>query len=421
MHQAGEFASSPAGVQARTAGAAWLAQALRDSRRDTLATFAAYEAALGPSLAVPCRAGLNPPLWELGHIGWFQAYWLMRNPQRTLGPDADPDAPRGPHGRPGADALYDSSRVAHATRWQLALPDAAATRDDLAQQLDDAVALLHEAGEGDSDRSLYFHRLALLHEDMHHEAALYMARSLGVVIDDARWQPPLLAGPRVDLALDGGPWMLGHAGPGFAFDNEQPPRPCSVPACRIDSRVLNWAEYLDFVDDGGYAEPRWWTDAGWQWLGRTGAAAPRHLRREGSAWVQHTAAGWRALNPLQPAEHLSAHEAQAWCRWAGRRLPTEAEWERAACSRPGHFQWGPVWEWTASDFAPFPGFRPHPYRDYSQPWFDGRPVLRGASYLTQPRMRHVRYRNFFEAGRNDIVAGLRSCAVAPGDAQARAR
>ena len=419
MHQDGEFASSSAGTLARTAGAGWLAHALRDSRRDTLSTFAAYESALGPALAVPHRAGLNPPRWELGHIGWFQAYWLMRNPQRGMGPDADPDAPRGLHGRPGADALYDSSRVAHATRWQLALPDAAATRDDLAQQLDDAVALLHEAG--DDDRGLYFHRLALLHEDMHHEAALYMARSLGVVIDDARWQPPLLAGPRVDLALDDGPWTLGHAGPGFVFDNEQPPQPCTVPACRIDSRVLNWAEYLDFVVDGGYREPRWWTDAGWQWVGRTGAAAPRHLRREGRAWLQHTASGWRALNPLQPAEHLSAHEAQAWCRWAGRRLPTEAEWERAACTRPGPFLWGQVWEWTASAFAPFPGFRPHPYRDYSQPWFDGRPVLRGASYLTQPRMRHARYRNFFEAGRNDIVAGLRSCAVAPGDGQARAR
>jgi iron(II)-dependent oxidoreductase len=116
----------------------------------------------------------------------------------------------------------------------------------------------------------------------------------------------------------------------------------------------------------------------------------------------------------QPAEHLSAHEAQAWCRWAGRRLPTEAEWERAACTRPSDFIWGHVWEWTASDFAPFPGFSAHPYRDYSQPWFDGRPVLRGASYLTQPRMRHVHYRNFFTAGRNDICAGFRTCARAPG-------
>mgnify|MGYP006188903463 FL=1 len=107
------------------------------------------------------------------------------------------------------------------------------------------------------------------------------------------------------------------------------------------------------------------------------------------------------------ARHLSATEAQAWCRWAGRRLPTEAEWEVAAHTAPG-FAWGAVWEWTASAFEPFPGFKPHPYLDYSQPWFDGRPVLKGASSATHPRMRHPTYRNYFPAARTDIFAGFRS-------------
>jgi EgtB-related family protein len=107
--------------------------------------------------------------------------------------------------------------------------------------------------------------------------------------------------------------------------------------------------------------------------------------------------------------HLSWYEADAWCRWAGRRLPTEAEWEAAAVSDP-RFAWGEVWEWTASAFAPFVGFAAHPYRDYSRPWFDGRPVLRGASRATSLRMTHPRYRNYFTAERNDIYAGFRSCA-----------
>jgi EgtB-related family protein len=112
-----------------------------------------------------------------------------------------------------------------------------------------------------------------------------------------------------------------------------------------------------------------------------------------------------------PACHLTAYEAQAWCRWAGRRLPTEAEWERAALIGSSGFEWGQVWEWTAGSFEPYAGFSAHPYRDYSAPWFGSRTVLRGASFMTQPRMRDPRYRNFFKAERNDVPAGFRSCQI----------
>jgi EgtB-related family protein len=118
---------------------------------------------------------------------------------------------------------------------------------------------------------------------------------------------------------------------------------------------------------------------------------------------------WQALVPGAPACHLNAFEAQAWCAWAGRGLPTEAQWVVAA--QQAGFVWGQVWEWTASPFAPFPGFVAHPYRDYSQPWFDGRPVLKGASFATHPRMRHRQYRNYFTPERTDLFAGLRSVAV----------
>jgi iron(II)-dependent oxidoreductase len=386
-----------------------LAEALRASRADTLGTFAAYERTL-PGLAVPLGAELNPPLWELGHIGWFQDYWIARNPQRGLGPHADPEALRRPPRRAGADGLYNSSLVPHDSRWQLPLPDAVATRDDLAQQLDETLALLRQADAADD--ALYFFRLVLLHEDMHHEAALYMARGLGIAIEDPRWQARALPQPDAPLAFAARSWPLGHAsGAGFAFDNELPGRTEPLHAFEIDSQAVRWAEFLPFVEASGYDDPRWWTEAGARWRALQPAGLARYTRRVASGWEQWRGGRWYVLDLHEAASHLTLHEAEAWCRWAGRRLPTEAEWECAACSAPEAFHWGDVWEWTASPFAPFPGFVPHPYRDYSAPWFDGRPVLRGASHCTQPRMRHPRYRNFFPAERNDVPAGFRSCAL----------
>ncbi len=395
------------GSAIRRAGRAALAEALRASRADTLALAARYQSAL-PDLAVPLHPDLNPPLWELGHIGWFQDWWLGRFSARLQGPRADPDAPRLPPLREGADALYDSSRVPHDRRWSLPLPDLAATRDDLAAQLERSLALLADGSEDDD--ALYCFRLVLLHEDMHHEAALYSAQALDIAVDDPRWQPPALPQPGDALDFDAGRWTLGLDGPGFAFDNELVAHPVALAACRIDSQVLRWADYLPFVESGGYRQSRWWTEDGRRWLAHHQADAPRYLRRQGGQWQRRAGGRWLALDPDGPACHLSAHEARAWCEWAGRRLPTEAEWERAAVSRPDAFHWGAVWEWTASPFAPYPGFSPHPYRDYSAPWFGSRPVLRGASFGTQPRMRHPRYRNYFMAGRNDIFAGFRSCA-----------
>ncbi len=399
---------APDAVGVRCGGADALAAALAASRRDTLTTFAAYERAL-PGLVVPLSPELNPPLWELGHVGWFQEYWLARNPLRDRGAAAYPDAPRRAPIRADADALYNSSRVPHDTRWTLPLPDTDRTRADLAAQLEATLVLLRAAGDGAD--ALYFFRLALLHEDMHHEAALYMAQHLGIAIDDPRWQPVALPQPPAPLEFGPGQWMLGSdAASGFAFDNELRAHPVDLGATVIDAQVVRWAEYLPFVDCGAYAEDRWWSAAGRRWRAAQPAAAPRYLRRAGGAWQQWRHGRWKALDLAEAACHLSYHEARAWCRWAGRRLPDEAEWERAAVERPGEFRWGEVWEWTATAFAPYPGFEPHPYRDYSAPWFDGRPVLRGASHLTQPRMRHPRYRNFFPVHRNDVPAGFRSCA-----------
>ncbi len=379
---------------ARHADRAKLAAALVDARERTLRQFAAFERALGPGLRVPCTPELNPPLWELGHVGWFADWWIARNPQLARGVQADPLALRSPARQAtrgvNADALYDSSAVAHDQRWQLNLPDAQATLADLAAGLEQTLALLFEAPEDDT--GLYFFRLALFHEDMHAEAGVTMAQALGI----AAGQPPLpVRTEPVEVPAHTAvahvlatPWTLGWTGPGFAFDNELGAHSVDVAAFEIDTRPVTWARYLPLVDAGL-------------------AAVPRYLRRAPHGWEVQRFGTWHALDLQAPACHLSATEAQAWCRWTGRRLPTEAEWEVAAHTAPG-FTWGAVWEWTASTFAPFPGFTPHPYLDYSQPWFHSRPVLKGASSATHPRMRHPKYRNYFPAARTDIFAGFRS-------------
>lgn len=377
---------------ARRGGRQLLAAALADSRARTLALLDAYAAALGESLTIPCSPQLNPPRWEAGHIGWFQDYWIARNRQRAQGIACDPDHER-PAGRLAqADALYNSSRVAHETRWQLDLPDLAATRTYLAEGLAEALALLAATPETDAD--LYFFRLALFHEDMHGEAGIYMAQALDIPLParfaDRLLGPAGLVPETRTLSVPAQSWTLGWRGDGFAFDNELAAHEVTVPAFEIDSEVVSWRRYLPFVE-------------------QTGAAPPRYLRRQDGRWQRCVFGRWEALPLDAPAVHLRWDEADAWCRWAGRRLPREAEWEIAALTHPA-FRWGQVWEWTASRFAPYPGFVAHPYRDYSAPWFGDRYVLRGASRATSPRMAHPRYRNFFTPERNDLHSGFRSCA-----------
>ena len=423
---------------ARTANAKLLATLLQISRARTLALVDAYQLALGAGLPVPCSPQLNPPLWELGHVGWFQEYWIARNPQRPLSVNANPDAPRTASRLPHADALYNSSLVPHASRWHLPLPDLHATKAFLESSLDATLALLADEDESDADAALYFYRLALFHEDMHGEAAVYMAQALGITLPPTLAPmhtphcPPSATRPAQSLRFETADWTLGYANttqatppgqtaPGFAFDNELAPHTVSLNAYEIDGRPVSWRRYLPFVTAGGYTDPQYWSGAGRQWLSAQTTSptqtvlCPRYLRQSNVAagepiWEQCLFGHWQARNLDTPACHLSYFEAEAWCRWAGRQLPTEAQWEQAAMTRPD-FQWGEVWEWTASTFSPYPGFEAHPYRDYSAPWFGSRPVLRGASQATSARMAHPRYRNYFTPERNDIHAGFRTCST----------
>jgi ergothioneine biosynthesis protein EgtB len=386
----------------QTLPAAWSAL-----RQRLQAVWQAYEDALPSNLEIRYAPELNPPLWELGHVGWFEEFWIARNPQRLRGVAADPDAPRAASRLTNPEGLYHSSRVAHTRRWHLDLPDGRRTWHALAAIRELTLALLD--GTDDSDEQLYFYRLAAQHEAMHLEAWVYMAQHLAIDLRGAGLvlQPEAAPEPTQELSVPAQDLRLDAQGPGFAYDNECPAFTVTTGPTLIDSAPVTWGRFMPFMEAGGYADARWWSEAGWAWRQRIDLRKPRHLSQEDGVWRRAVHGQWVALAADEPAVHISHHEAQAWCRWAGRRLPTEAEW-LAASALPG-FHWGQVWEWTSSPFAPFPGFEAHPYRDYSQPWFDGRPVLRGASFATWPGVRDARYRNFFPPERQDIFAGFRTC------------
>ena len=396
----------------RTAGKDLLSLALIDARNHTLRWIAACEAGLGgAALTVPLRAEINPPLWELGHIGWFQEYWIGRNVQRDRGERCDPAHPKLASILPDADRWYDSSNVPHDSRWQLDLPDLEATRQYLVDTLETTLDLLAGTPDGDDD-ALYFHRLALFHEDMHGEALAMLAQTLGFA-DAGLTQRTAGTARREPLLLPATRWSLGRGrGGGFSFDNEKLAHEIAVPEFEIDAQAVDWAQYCEFVEDGGYDEPRHWSAEGRAWLEREGRRTPRHVDQMRQGVLQHRFGRLVRVPMNQPATHVSWYEAEAWCRWAGRRLPTEVEWEAAAHQGATRgFRWGDVWEWTATTFRPYPDFVAGPYRDYSQPWFGTHKVLRGASFVTSPRLRHPKFRNFYRPERDDVFCGFRSCAI----------
>jgi iron(II)-dependent oxidoreductase len=401
----------------RRAGPDLLSLALMDARNHTLHLIGQYEKALGAAhFEVPCVAELNPPLWELGHIGWFQEWWLGRNLQRHLGRGCDPSATRLASLEPHADRWWHSGQVAHDSRWALDLPDLSRIKTYLLNTLESSLELLEKAPE--EDDALYFYRLALFHEDMHGEALIYMAQTLGLPLGLSVPGP----GPvREPLLLAATRWPLGLAAGqgGFTFDNERLVHEVAVPEFEIDAQVVTWAQFVEFVDDGGYDRAELWQPLGWQWVQNKAAGegrrGPRYVDQIGvaSGAVMQTRFGTlQRMLGGQPVMHVTWWEADAWCRWAGRRLPAEVEWEVAAhnAARRG-FRWGEVWEWTGTTFHAYPGFIADPYRDYSEPWFGTHKVLRGASFATRARMKNPKYRNFYLPGRDDIFAGFRSCAL----------
>lgn len=395
----------------RQADASLLREALTQGREQLLALYQAIDAQ-AQNITLPQLPTLNPLLWELGHIGWFEEYWISRNRERERGVLCNPDAARDESLLPPSDKLYDSSRVASQVRWQLPLLNTQNTIEYLKAVREKTLTLLSQADN--TDEALYFYRLVLFHEDMHREALIYMAQSLDLNIHIL--STGILGNIDITpatLYISNTVYVQGRTNQGFSFDNELRQHDVQLAGFEIDSVAVSWSRFLPFVEGGGYTEKRYWTEAGWQWLmqaKQTKQASPRYLRQENGHWQRCEFGVWRDVNLQAAAVNLTQHEALAWCQWAGRRLPTESEWECAATSDK-KFIWGEVWEWTSSAFTPYSGFVAHPYRDYSAPWFDGRPVLRGGSSITAARMKHPRYRNYFTAERNDVFAGFRSCTL----------
>jgi gamma-glutamyl hercynylcysteine S-oxide synthase len=405
----------------RRSGADVLSLALMDARNHTLALMRQFEERVpdlrfASDLSVPRMAEALPPLWLLGHVGWFQEYWISRNTQRHLGEQCPPQATRLASIEPQADLCFDPALTTRAQRWTASYPDLLSIKAYLLDTLESCLELLDKAGS--SDQALYVYRMALAREDQVSEKFFVMAQSLGLKIS----APELLAqAPRMPISVPASRWMLGAAEEGFAWDNERPQHAIQVPEFEIDAQPVNWSQFVEFVDDGAYDDPRWWSHRGWEWLQSLDTTA--HGR--GPRFVEQIGAGERGGAVLQrrfgqlqraasgaPALHISWFEADAYARWAGRRLPTEVEWEMAASKLAGQgFRWGDVWEWTANTFSPYPGFKASPWLGYSVEHFEHCKVLRGASFATRARAKLPTYRGFARPHVTGGFYGFRTCAL----------
>jgi iron(II)-dependent oxidoreductase len=416
-----------------------------------------YELALMADLTDEQWQGLpmrdvERPIWEMGHVGWFQEYWILRNLD-----SADPLMK-------GADAFYDSSKTYTHQRADLAFPSRTETLGYSSTILNRCLDRL--SSREPTAEEVYYYLLSIFHEDMHSETLTFIRQTLGyarpelsILGSDASFA--IDADFRIhDVDMPGGIFCLGAEPEApFVFDNEKWAHPVDVEPFSISATTVTNAEFLEFVVAGGYGMKGIWGKRGRDWLRRSKAESPRfwHHGSDGE-WYRQEFEQLVPLEPYHPVVHVNWYEATAYCNWTHRRLPTEAEWEMAASAVPKtdhigtadpSFPWGGalptpsrvnmdwtamgcvdvralpagdsaagcrqmignVWEWTADTFDAYPGFVVDPYREYSEPSFGQKKVLRGGSWATRSLMIRNSIRNFYMPFRNNIYAGFRTCAI----------
>ncbi|MEO7804037.1 MAG: ergothioneine biosynthesis protein EgtB [Actinomycetota bacterium] len=386
---------------------------------------------------------MSPLVWDLGHVGNYEEIWLLRMVAGV------------PASNPELDDIYDAFKHARRQRTRLALLNPNEARQYIGNvrgrvfdiledvEFDPTNPLLHEG---------FIYGMVVQHEHQHDETMLATLQ-----LRPGEYPVRLASDPKPvsitteEVLVDGGTFTVGTDIEPWAYDNERPCHQVTLPPFYIDTAPVTNERYLSFMAEGGYGDRRWWTDEGWAWRMEASLEHPEFWDLDGATWSR-TRFGRKETLPMdEPVQHVCWHEADAYARWAGKRLPTEQEWETAASWDPKtktkrRFPWGngeptpdlanlgearfkptavgsfpggvsplgchqmigDVWEWTSSPFEAYPEFNSFPYREYSEVFFGrGYKVLRGGSWATHPLAIRNTFRNWDFPVRRQIFAGLR--------------
>jgi gamma-glutamyl hercynylcysteine S-oxide synthase len=357
-----------------------IAEALEEARKRTLALIEPLDDAQLNRVYSPI---LSPLAWDLGHIANFEELWLVQ----TIG-DCEPL-----HGDLGR--FYDAIENPRKTRGELPILRDAELRDymaDVRRRTLDVLESVEISPDAEDPllREGFVYEMLLAHELQHNETMLQLLQMVdGYAPVRAEFEPPAASFPALPeaFAVEAGEYEIGAGDRGFAYDNERPRHSVRLDAFEIDRTPVTNGAYLSFMEATGAEPPMYWE------------------RGSHGGWVDAARGRRTPIEPGQPVTHVSWHQADAFARWAGKRLPTEQEWEAARNALAGL---GHGWEWTSSDFLAYPGFEAFPYREYSEVFFgDTYKVLRGGSWATHPRVARPSFRNWDLPQRSHIFAGIR--------------